>query len=108
MTDRLVIQCNYVEGTKITPAGARAYLSLTNPGNAHDRIMVLVRSRGARWVRKWENTARLVDFRVKVLPPEHPLYDHRDLYPPREYADDREWMEQLVVELNAAHAREGA
>lgn len=41
MTDRLVIQCNYAEGTKIAPEGARAYLALTNPGNANDRIQAM-------------------------------------------------------------------
>jgi hypothetical protein len=72
--DRRVIQCNFTEATKIAPAGARAYVVLVNYGNGHDRIVVLVRSHGGRWVEKWENLARLNDFRVKTLPPEHPLY----------------------------------
>lgn len=105
MTDRLVIQCNYTEGTNIASPGARAYLAMINPGNGNDRITVLVRSRGSRWVRKWENTARLADFRVKVLPPEHPLYGSEDLFPQLGF-DDRVWLEQLAVDLNAAHERE--
>jgi hypothetical protein len=79
LPDLRVIQCNYAEGTKIAAEGARAYLVGTNPGNANDRVEVLVRSRGGRWVRKWEDVRRLVDFRVKTLPPEHPLYGHRDI-----------------------------
>jgi len=94
--DRFVIQCNYTKSTKIAVAGARAYVRLDNPGNGHDRIMILVRSRGGRWVLKWESTARLGNFRVKTLPSAHPLYD-----------DDRMWnLEQdrageLVAVLNA-------
>lgn len=75
MGDRHVIQCNYTEGTNIAPEGARAYVVMPNPGNAHDRIEILVRSRGARWVRKWEDIRRLDRFRVKTLPDEHPLHD---------------------------------
>lgn len=74
--DRKVIQCNYAEGTSSAPEGARAYVVLPNPGNGHDRIMVLFRSRGGRWVEKWESIKRLRDFRVKTLPPEHPMYSH--------------------------------
>lgn len=85
--DRRVVQCNYAEPTNIASAGARAYLVLPNPGNGHDRITILVRSRGARWVEKWERTDRLRDFRVKTLPPEHPLYSNDRLYP-AEHAGD--------------------
>jgi len=79
-TDRRVVQCNYAVGTNIASEGARAYVSLPNKGNGHDRIRVLVRSRGARWVLKWEDTRRLTNFRVKTLPPEHPLYADERLF----------------------------
>lgn len=108
MTDRLVIQCNYAEGTKIAPEGARAYLALTNPGNANDRIQVLVRSHGARWVRKWESMKRLSTFRVKTLPPEHPLHGSWDLFPSADADVDREAMEEMAADLNAASARESS
>lgn len=72
--DRKVIQCNYVEGTKIAAVGARAYVIWTNKGNGGDRVYILVRSRGARWVKKWETRTRLTNFRVKTIPPEHPIY----------------------------------
>ncbi len=75
--DRQVVQCNYAEGTGVAASGARAYVAQLNLGNANDRVVVLVRSRGGRWVEKWENTARLTNFRVKTLPPEHPLYNAR-------------------------------
>lgn len=80
MTDRKVVQCNLTETTNIAPAGARAYVVLTNPGGGHDRIQVLVRSHGGRWVEKWENMRRLADFRVKTLPPEHPLYANERIW----------------------------
>lgn len=72
--DRKVMACNYVVPTNVAVAGARAYVCLTNPGGGGDRIDILVRSRSGRWVRKWENTKRLHNFRPKTLPPEHPLH----------------------------------
>jgi hypothetical protein len=79
--DHRVIQCNYTEGTGVAAHGARAYVVRGNPGNANDRFVILVRSRGGHWVEKWENAGRLTDFRVKTLPAEHPLYA-RDLMSP--------------------------
>jgi hypothetical protein len=72
--DRKVVQCNYAVPVSAAAAGARAYLMLPNPGSGADRIEILLRSRGGRWVQKWEDIRRLEDFRVKTLPPEHPLY----------------------------------
>lgn len=72
--DRVVMACNYSVPTQIAAAGAKAYVCLTNPGSGHDRVVVLVRSRSGRWVRKWEKTGRLHNFRPKTLPPEHPFY----------------------------------
>lgn len=85
--DKKVVQCNFAVGTNIAPEGARAYVVRPNPGNGNDRILILVRSRGARWVEKWENTARLTNFRVKTIPPEHPLYAEERLFP-AEYLGD--------------------
>lgn len=72
--DRQVMVCNYIVPTHIAVAGAKAYVCLTNPGGGNDRIAILVRSRSGRWVRKWESTGRLHNFRPKTLPPEHPFY----------------------------------
>lgn len=91
--DRQVVQCNYAEATGIAANGARAYVAQLNPGNANDRIVVLVRSRSGRWVEKWENRARLTDFRVKTLPPEHPLYTARLV--------DAQWAGSLVAPVNS-------
>lgn len=72
--DRLVVQCNYAEPVSVAAKGARAYLVRPNPGGGNDRIVILVRSRGGRWVEKWEDIRRLAGFRVKKLPPQHPLF----------------------------------
>lgn len=72
--DRYVVQCNYVSPTNVAAYGARAYLVRLNPGGGDNRIIILVRSRGGRWIEKWENIRRLSAFRVKTLPPQHPLY----------------------------------
>lgn len=69
-----MIQCNYKVGTNVAAMGARAYVVRSNPGGGDDRILVLVRSRGGRWVEKWESTKRLDNFRVKAMPAEHPLF----------------------------------
>jgi hypothetical protein len=85
--DRKVIQCNYVEATGVAVEGARAYVTRLNPGNGNDRIMVLVFSRGHRWVEKCEDARRLGNFRVKTLPPEHPLYERAEWWEKPEFAD---------------------
>lgn len=74
------MQCNYVTSTGPVATGARAYLVQPNPGGGDDRIIVLARSRGGRWIEKWESIKRLGAFRVKTLPPEHPLYGDERLY----------------------------
>jgi hypothetical protein len=93
MTDRRVVACNLSEATKVAAQGAKAYVVLPNPGSGHDRIEVLVRSRGGRWVRKWENARRLTNFRAVTIPPDHPRY-----------ADERLWdyeAEALAARLAA-------
>lgn len=84
--DRRVVQCNYTESISSVPLGARAYVIDPNNGNGAERIQVLVRSRGARWIEKWEDIRRLGNFRVKTLPSEHPLYVNQRLMS-AEYAD---------------------
>ena len=71
---RTIIQCNYKCGISPVAEGAKAYLSRTNPGGGNDRIVILVRSRGGRWICKWESTQNLRDFRVRNLPYMHPMY----------------------------------
>jgi hypothetical protein len=79
--DRRVVQCNYTEGISSVTGGARAYVIYPNDGNGAERVCVLVRSRDARWIEKWEDMRRLGNFRVKTLPPEHPLYGNDRLLP---------------------------
>lgn len=79
--DKRVVQCNYARATVAIPKGARAYLVLPNPGGGADRVEVLARSRGGRWVRKWESIRNLTGFRIKTIPPEHPMYGDDRLYP---------------------------
>lgn len=101
--DRDVIQCNYAERTPIVAAGARAYVTLANPGGGHDRIEVLARSRSGRWINRWEPRNRLRDFRPKKLPPEHPLHGHSKLYPIWP-VDDPQHLQDVVDSLNDAEA----
>jgi len=103
-TDIKVVACNYQVATSIFPNGARAYVRLLNPGGGNDRIYIIGRSHGGRWVTKWEAIKRLGDFRIKTLPQEHPLYDRAK----REYW--REGTPEIVRWLIDSHDRvmEGA
>lgn len=84
MSDRYIAACNYTEGTKSVKCGAKAYVVIAV--GVPDRVMVKVRSRGGRWIKKWESVARLGNWRRKTVPPEHSVYD--DAYPSAERADD--------------------
>ena len=92
--DRRVIACNH-SGRPSIRAGALCYLMLTKPGNGHDRIKILARSRSGRWIAKWEDMKRLSCFRFKTLPPEHPLYADERI------TDGREaWLAELTAASN--------
>lgn len=98
VSDRWVIQCNLAEATNIATQGARAYVMQPNPGWGHERVQVLIRSRGGRWVAKWEALTHLEDFRVKTLPPEHPQYDVAGLW----WSSSRETVAQTAAQLERA------
>jgi len=72
--DRKVISCNFVEATNVARVGARCYVLRLSGGICNERIAILCRSRGGRWVEKWESMARLGGFRLKTIPSEHRLY----------------------------------
>jgi hypothetical protein len=72
LPDKTVVQCNYRVGTAECAADARAYVDRVDWTGR--RVHLLVRSRSGRWIWKWENPARLVDFRYKRIPDGHPLY----------------------------------
>jgi len=56
-----------------------------------------VRSRGGRWIEKWESIRLLKNFRVKTLPPGHPQYGNDNLwsYEPEKTAEMLEMMKGL-------------
>src|SRR5438105_3945096 len=71
--DRHVIACTYLTYTSGCTRGALAYVSEATFGEI-ERICVLARSRSGRWICRWESLHLLGNFRLKTLPPEHPLY----------------------------------
>lgn len=73
-TDRQLIACNYTEPTTVAAKGARAFVIAQFGGNMPERLRVVVRTRGGRWVEKWENTRRLGNFRLATIPPFTPRY----------------------------------
>ena len=74
MNEFKAIACNYAEATKTASVGAIAYVTLSNPGNAHERIFIVTKSRGGRWIAKWERTTRLNNFRLKTVVEGSPEY----------------------------------
>jgi hypothetical protein len=90
--DKRVVAGNYTEATSIASTGALCYLCGVDDSSPAERLEVLVRSRSGRWIRKWEDARRLGNFRVKTLPPQHPLYgDERIL---TGFAD--EWLARIT------------
>ena len=72
--DLYAVACNYQDATNVASEGAKAYLCFHYlGGNLPERIKVVARSRGGRWVEKWENTQRLGNYRIVTIPPEHPM-----------------------------------
>jgi len=87
MTDRRAIACNYAVPVSVAAKGALAYVDWPNWGGGNDRVPLLVRSRGGRWIRKWEAMHRLENFRLKTLPPEHPRYGDLIYEPTEEHLE---------------------
>lgn len=65
--------CNVTEGTSAVAENAKAYV-ITTTGDGLERVEVLARSRGGRWIRWWTTTARLRDFRPVTIVPESPRF----------------------------------
>ena len=77
--------CNLAEPTSEAARGALAYVMWPNWGGGNDRLPLLIRSRGGRWIEKWESMRRLNNFRIKTIPPQHPLYDRLTWKPTDEH-----------------------
>jgi hypothetical protein len=73
MSDKRVIACNYKVGNPAVSGGSKAYVEMVAGDGLS--LCVLVRSRGGRWVRRWERIKKMENFRFKTLPPEHPKYN---------------------------------
>lgn len=102
--DRWALACNYHTPTGVASTGAAAYIILSNlGGNLPERVQVLVRSRGRRWVAKWENARRLGNFRLKTLPPQHPRYDDERInWATEEDLARMRWAESYLREKTVA------
>lgn len=73
-TDKRVIVCNYLDGTSPVSPGSRAYVQWVSGDPLS--VQLLARSRGGRYINKWERTHRLVNFRIVTVPPCHPLWPY--------------------------------
>jgi hypothetical protein len=75
------IACNFRVPTKIVSKGALAFIKWrVGDGEA---IRIVVRSRGGRWIEKYERIWRLTNFRVKTLVDSHPAWREE----PADYED---------------------
>ena len=78
--DRYAVVCNYREGTGTSRKGGKAYLADWHwSGGGYERVRVVARSRGGRWITKWEPVKRLTRFRATTVPAASPDYARRDI-----------------------------
>lgn len=95
--DLYAVACNYLEATNVASEGTKAFVCFHYlGGNLPERIKVVARSRGGRWIEKWENTRRLGNYRIVTIPPEHPMrsVERRDVA-----LASREHAEQALARL---------
>lgn len=97
-----LIACNHA-GNRYIKNGALAFVRYGNPGSGHDRIPVIVRTRGGRWVSKWTRMDKLSNFRLKWVYESHPVWRY---FPVSwESKNEQPW---LLEELRHAHERVNA
>ena len=96
MNDRKAVQCNFSVATAEARVGSRAYVLDYKP--TRKRVQLLLKSKGGRWVVKWENRKRLENFRAKTIPPQHPVYEKLS-----EYWSER--AEEFAAHLNSEGAK---
>lgn len=75
------IVANHRDGDKKMSPGAQCWLYSPNPGDGFERNGMRCRSRGSRWINIWIRAKKLVNWRVKWIPPEvrkpyvYPMFD---------------------------------
>ncbi len=78
------VVANHKDGDKKMRPGAQCWLYSPNPGDGYERNGMRCRSRGGRLINIWIKAAKLVDWRVKWIPPEvrkpyvYPMFDTRE------------------------------
>lgn len=99
VTDRKIISCNLAVPTKTARKGAKAILGVTSGGALGDgRAQLLIRSRGGRYIEKWEPIKRLTNFRIQTLPPESPLYNDDRVMDFRDAESAEKELKYLLVQ----------
>jgi hypothetical protein len=74
MADKRVIACNLAQTTRYSAKGSLAYVLDPGTGSAGERVGLLLRGRGGRWIQIWQPAKRLENFRFKTIPDEHPRH----------------------------------
>ncbi len=62
------IKANLSVSRTTASKGALCWILRLNPGGGNDRIVVLLRSRGGRWIEIWMNRRHLTNFRGAWVP----------------------------------------
>lgn len=75
MKEVKVVACNYAVAVKTASKGSLCYVLRDNAGWGNERIVILSRSRGGRWIMRWERIDRLTNFRTKTVVADNPVYD---------------------------------
>jgi hypothetical protein len=85
------LACNYAVATKSCRQNALCYVINPNPGWGGERVQLLARSRGGRWIQKWEVRWRLHNFRVKTVVPEQSIFNDIPDWPEWDSFDGARW-----------------
>lgn len=93
--DKRVVACNVGRASSSIAEGAHAYVRWYT---GDDRVPILARSRGGRYIEAWRYKRELVPFRAASIPPESPIY--------RRIVDQGEDAQRLADRLNTDARRE--
>jgi hypothetical protein len=75
MEEIKIVACNYAVPVKASSKGTLCFVLRANNGNANESVVILCRSRGGRWIERWERIDRLTNFRFKTVVSADPVFE---------------------------------
>lgn len=102
LPDKEIFVCNYGVSTSACAKGALCYV--IRKFAVDESMKVLARSRSGRWIEKWDKKERFYNFRLKIIPPQHPRYNDARLGH-RLYLHNSDAPNEYQSELSNAEAQ---